>query len=62
MLGKARLAALAARARVAEAVKGAAELAGPRPSPCSSDAEQSQSTSPQPPLADCPLRAPRPAC
>jgi len=33
MFGKARLAALAARARVAEAVKGATELAGPAPLP-----------------------------
>lgn len=33
MLGKARLAALAARAKVAEAVKGATELAGPSPLP-----------------------------
>ena len=33
MWGKARLAALSARARVAEAVKGAAELAGPSPVP-----------------------------
>jgi stearoyl-CoA desaturase (Delta-9 desaturase) len=33
MFGKARLAALAARARVAEAVKGATELAGPSPLP-----------------------------
>ncbi|HSP19584.1 MAG TPA: acyl-CoA desaturase, partial [Myxococcaceae bacterium] len=31
MWGKARLAALSARARVAEAVKGATELAGPSP-------------------------------
>src|SRR5215831_14227547 len=33
MFGRARLAALAARAKVAEAVKGAAELAGPSPLP-----------------------------
>jgi stearoyl-CoA desaturase (delta-9 desaturase) len=33
MFGKARRAALAARARVAEAVQGAAELAGPAPAP-----------------------------
>ncbi len=33
MFGKARLAALTARARVAEAVKGATELAGPAPLP-----------------------------
>ena len=33
MFGKARLAALTARAKVAEAVKGATELAGPAPLP-----------------------------
>jgi stearoyl-CoA desaturase (delta-9 desaturase) len=33
MFGKARLAAVTARAKVAEAVKGATELAGPAPLP-----------------------------
>ena len=33
MVGNARIAAVAARARVAEAVKGATELAGPSPLP-----------------------------